>query len=136
MPKGFPRYCSKHCPKAEDTNASDELKCPEQAGLIPGSSFNNQRRLRNPMVTEPSLHQRKRRLKYSCDCEKRPLVLDCLLSSRFSALLESLNHLTLSLMGSPVRGDTLVIIAVASSKKEFGVAPECILYFFPDTSRA
>ena len=124
MPKGFPRYCSKHCPKAEDTNVSDELECPDQAGLIPGS-----------MVTEPSMHQRKRRLKYSCDCEKRPLVLDRLLPSGFSAL-DSLNHLTLSLMGSPVRGDALVIFAVASSKKESGVAPECILYFFPDTSRA
>ena len=135
MPKGFPRYCSKHCPKAEDTNVSDDLECPEQAGLSPGSSFNNQSWLRNPMVTEPSMHQRKRRLKYSCDCERRPLVLDCLLPSRFSAL-DSLNHLTLSLMGSPVRGDALVIFAVASSKKESGVAPECILYLFPDTSRA
>lgn len=43
---------------------------------------------------------------------------------------------TLSRTGSPVRGDTLVIFVVASSRKEFGVAPACILHFFPDTSRA
>ena len=67
--------------------------------------------------------------------EINPLQL-ALISRKNQFGLKRITYLVLSRTGSPVRGDILVIFAVATSRKEFGVAQECISYFFPDTSRA